>query len=291
MKTSIALAVMFAGLLGARAAREVVASDVTSTIEEPFSPSPELAPILSFGYREAVADLMFARLTSYVGGRENSALGIAALVEAIAALDPSFKRIYVFGARAMTIPTHGVDQSIYRRAIAVLEAGASRFPDDWKIPYTAGQMYMLDLETTDPGVRHRWDERGAILLETAIRKPGAPADGAIAVAHLRTKLGQHERAIEGLRETLLVTNDDAARKQILERLAKLESSDSSEIAAEVLGARRAFEARWKAERPSLLQTMYVLIGPRRAPGFDLADLATGGRDLEVQPIERLEPLE
>jgi hypothetical protein len=37
--------------------------------------------------------------------------------------------------------------------------------------------------------------------------------------------------------------------------------------------------------------MYVLLGPRRQPGFDMSDLATGGADLVgAKPVEKLEPL-
>jgi hypothetical protein len=38
--------------------------------------------------------------------------------------------------------------------------------------------------------------------------------------------------------------------------------------------------------------MYLLLGPPLSPRFDLADLATGGRDLVgTQDIEQLEPVE
>ncbi len=36
---------------------------------------------------------------------------------------------------------------------------------------------------------------------------------------------------------------------------------------------------WLRDRPAVPATMYLLIGPRPAPGFDLRELATGGRDL------------
>jgi hypothetical protein len=294
VRIAIAVLVVVGSLAVARGAREALPRDSADMmIEDPFAPTPGSAPIFAAGYRELAADLLYARLRVYFGGRHNSATGVASMVEAIVALDPAFYRIYELGARAMTTTERGLDQPTYLRAVAVLETGVRQFPDDWRIPLAAGQMYMVDLTTTDPAQRRAWDERGALLLESAIRKPGAPQEAAITVAHLRTKLGQHDRAVAGLRETLLLTNDPEARQRILDKLAELDHADARELAAELLEARRRFEARWKAERPALTPTMYVLLGPHPAPGFDPADLATGGRDLVGTELltERLEPLE
>jgi hypothetical protein len=211
----------------------------------------------------------------------STAGGVAGLCEAIVAADPRLREAYAWCARAMTLALHGVDQRAYLRAIALLEAGARAHPDDWRIPYTAGQMYMHDLQTDDPAQRRTWDERGARLIEAAIRKPNAPADGSTEAAFLRTKLGQHQRAADGLREMLLITADASARKRILAKLAELSHAPADELAAELLDARRRFEAAWQRDRPAVPPTMYLLIGPRPAPGFDPRDLATGGRDLVV----------
>src|SRR5262249_46663638 len=137
---------------------------------------------------------------------------------------------------------------------------------------------LIDLQTGDPGQRRAWDERGAQLLEAAIRKPDAPADAATTAAVLRTRLGQHQRALDGLRELLLITSDASARRRILDKLAELSHADADELAAELLEARRRFEAAWRRDRPAVPASMYLLIGPRPAPGFDLRDFATGGRD-------------
>lgn len=50
------------------------------------------------------------RLTGYFGSAENTCNGVASLVEAITTLDPSFHRVYEWGARAMTLARTGVDQ-------------------------------------------------------------------------------------------------------------------------------------------------------------------------------------
>ena len=274
----------------ARFARE--AADRPDEITpEPYAPSPAAAPIVTLGYREVAADLLWIRFRGYFGGTDSTADALAALADAIVALDPRFKQVYTHAPMAMTLADHGVSQATYHRALAVLERGMAEFPDDWKLPNLAGQIYTQDLVTTDPAQRRAWDEKGTLLVESAIRKPGAPAGTATWVAMMRTKLGQHERAVSGLREMLLVTTDKDVRKRLLDKLAKLEDENADEIAAEIYEARHKFDAAWERDRPAIRPSFYVLLGPRIKPGFDLTDLATGGRDLTVTDgFERLEPL-
>jgi hypothetical protein len=280
-------------LAGARCAREAAAVEAPRVLaDEPYAPAAATAPLVTLGYRELFADLLFLRLKGYFGGSETTANGIAALVEAIVALDPQYQRIYEWGARAITLAGRGVDNTAYLRALAVLETGARQFPEDWKLPYLAGQIYTQDLQTKDTAQRRAWDERGTLLTESALRKPNAPAEAATWAATMRTRLGQHQRAVDGLREMLLVTNDDKVRVRLLAKLATLEQGSANELASELLDARRRFEAEWMAARPAVPLSMYLLIGAPLPPRFDLSALATGGRDLvDVQPIERLEPLE
>ncbi|HEY5928414.1 MAG TPA: hypothetical protein VIV11_42300 [Kofleriaceae bacterium] len=293
MRVAIGVLVAAAALGGARFARHA-ASEMRGddSVEAPYAPSPSAAPFLSLGYRELAADLLFVRLTGYFGGKDNDAEAIASLVEAIIALDPQFERPYEYGARAMTMARTGVDQPIYLRALAVLDKGMKVFTSDWRIPYLAGQIYTQDLQTSDEQQRRAWDERGTLLVESAIRKPRAPAEAAEWAAVMRTKLGQHERAVQGLREVLLVTSDRSARAALLQKLAELENKNAAELAAELAEDRHRFEDAWDRDRPFVSRTMYVLLGPRSAPGFDLADIATGGRDLVgSEELERLEPLD
>jgi len=292
VRIATGLLVGVVAIAAARGAREL-ASRPDEIEDEPYAPSPRSAPIVALGFREVAADLLSIRLTGYFGGRESTAEGLAALTEAIVALDPRYHRAYEYGARAMTIAPHGVDQRTFLRALAVLDQGMHEFPDDWKLPYLAGQIYTQDLETDKLAQRRAWDERGTQLTENAIRKPGAPVEAATWVAFMRTKLGQRERAIDGLREMLLVTRDEDARKALLDKLAKLVDTDSAELASEIFEQRRELETAWHRDRPTLPPTMYILLGARITPGFDMVELATGGADLAgSQPVvEKLEPLE
>jgi hypothetical protein len=289
----VAIGVAAVAFAGARVAKTIAAAQLPShVIEEPFVPSPEAAPFVSLGYRELVADLLWVRLTGYFGGDANTAQGIGAMVDAIVTLDPAFHRVYDYGANAMTLARYGVDQSTYLHAIAILERGAKQFPDDYRLPLDAGEMYTLDLQTDDPAQRRAWDDKGTLLVETAVRKPGAPAQAADFAAVMRTKLGQHDRAVRELREMLLVTDDAAGRQRLIDRLASLEHDNADEIAAEIYEERDRFESAWKRERPQIPASMYILLGPHLPARFDMTNLATAGHDLVgSEPIERLEPLE
>jgi len=82
------------------------------------------------------------------------------------------------------------------------------------------------------------------------------------------------------------------RERLIAALAELEHKDASSVAAEVFAERSKFEKQWKRERPSVSATFFTLLGPPLQPGFDLMDLATGGRDLLVEPaVIEPEPLE
>jgi hypothetical protein len=280
--TTVTVVALTAGsLVGARTLRQSAQTErgKDPLAAAPFAPTPAAAPFASLGYRELTADLLSLRLVGYFAGTGDDANVTAQLVEAIAALDPRYRRIYEFGARAITLAETSVNNQTYLRAIAVLEAGAKQFSEDWKLPYLASQIYLQDLVTDDKAQQSIWDDRGLLLLESALRKPNAPSDAAASAAVMRTKLGQTQRAANELREMLLVTSDKKAQQQLIQRLADLQAASADEVAAEVLEQRNRFEREWKRQRPGLPPTMYVIVGDKPAAAFDLGLMATGGRAL------------
>jgi hypothetical protein len=294
MRVAVALLLAAGALVGARAAKTAAKSrqEQAAQPEIPFAPSIAAAPFMSLGYREAAADLLYVRMLGYFMNEDSVGAGVADLAEAVTTLDPQFSRAYDTGANAMTLARHGVDRAVFLRAIALLERGTQTFPADWRFPYLAGQIYTQDLESDDPAQRRSWDERGTQLIESAIRKPNAPLQLATWAATMRTKLGQHERAAAGLKELLLITSPGPTRARLIAALAQLEKKDASAVAGEILAERFKFERQWKRERPSVPASFYILIGPRLSIGFDMYDLATGGRDLLVEPVDQEpEPLE
>jgi len=292
VKLTIAFAIAAVALGGARIAKGVAAehrgNELTAT---PYAPTPNAAPFVSVGFRELAADLLYVRMVGYFAAYDSTPSDTGAVAEAIVALDPQLRRTYEFGATALTDARRPPERSLQMRAIALLDRGMLEFPDYWKLANLAGQIYLVELQTDDPAQRRAWDEKGTLLLESASRKPGAPAGIGVFAAQLQSKLGQKERAIRGLTEILLITHDTKARQEILTQLAKINNEQSEELAAELLDARRSFERSWKRERPAVTATFYVLLGPPLGTTFDLTTLATGGRDLiGTQAFERLEPI-
>lgn len=291
MRSALVIVVAVVGVGVARIARGVAKEhQPPRALERPYAPSPAAARIVTLGYREMAADLAFVRLLGYFPLATSEPEASAALAEAIVGLDPMYRRVYELGAIAMTDARRQPDQKLQLRAIALLERGARMFPTYYRFPKLAGQIYIADLQTTDPVQRRSWNERGALLLESAARKPGAPAEMGIIAVELRSKLGQHQRAIENLQELFLITSDLKARREILDKLGKLQLDPSGELAAELFAQRQRFERTWKAERPAVPSTFYVLIGPPLAPGFVLADLATGGDLISTEMFEPLDPV-
>ncbi len=286
---ALALAVG-ARVLGAEANR--MRDRWPATLDPPYAPSPASARFLSLGYREAWADWLWIRALGYFGGDEKRATSTRALVEAIAALDPRYRRVYAWGGKAITAVGTGATEDDYLAAIAILERGAREFPDDYEIPDYIGKLYTsLDLRSDDPVKARRWQEEGARWLERAVRTPGAPTGMATVAAHLRSKLGQREQAARDLRELILYTSDRAQRDKLIKKLASLEGEDSDAISYELDVMSRRFQERWDRERPELPPTMYLLVGPPLPSHFRLEDLAVDRDLIGVEPpIEPLEPV-
>ncbi|MBZ0232498.1 MAG: hypothetical protein K8M05_09240 [Deltaproteobacteria bacterium] len=294
MLRAAAVLAALATVLGARAlgahANETRAAWPKS-VDLPFAPSAGSAPYVSIGYREMVADLLWIRAIGYVGGDDDRAAGTRALVEAIVALDPRFERVYPFTGAALSAMGTEPSRDDLLASIRLLERGMKEFPENCKLPLLAGQVYTVELTSDDAAEVERWQLEGARYLERAVRLKGCSKDSATFAAHLRTKLGQREKAARDLRELIVYTDDPAQRQRLIGKLAEIEEGDAAAIAYELEIEKRRFEAAWLANRPEVTPTMYLLLGPPLSPSFRLEDLAVD-RDLigSEEPIEPLPPL-
>ncbi len=293
---------VIAGVLGgllllasAQAVRRAVAAQRDAwpkVVEVPYAPSPGSAPFVTLGYRELATDLLWVRVVGYFGGEDDTAEGIRGIVDAMIALDPMYARSFEWGARAVEWAEGGATQADRLWAVSILERGLDLHPTRWRIPYLAGQIYILDLETDDPAQRSAWQARGVELIDRAVRMPGAMQGGATLAAHVRSQLGQHERAVRDLEQLIASSSDAKARGKLISKLAALRNENAQVLAEEYDFYRRQFiEARLHA-LPQADDAMYILLGDPPRPYIDLGELAAGGDQPTVLADEVVfEPLE
>jgi hypothetical protein len=253
-------------------------------------PTPELAPLVSLGYREAAADVTWARALVYYGATTAEGSDYKYLeqfIDNVIALDPSFKRVYRWASYAVTYKQEKATPEEFLSSLKYLDLAMKRFPDDYEPFWIAGVRWSLDMKTEDPVQRQRNKEKGADLIERAIRKPNAPPDLATLAASLRSRLGQKDRAIRDLREMILLTENKKAQTKMIERLQSLRSEGDPDLAAEVLREKRRFAEDWQASAPWAPPTFFVLLGPKPSPVIDYETLANE-RDLVGADEERTE---
>lgn len=248
-------------------------------------PPPGTARLLSLGYRELAADVSWARALVYYGSSltgETDLRYLERFIDTVIELDPKFQRVYRWAAYAVTYKEAGAKlrsdqatQAEYLTSVKYLERAMVEFPDGYEPFWMAGLRYWLDLRSDDPAAQQRFKERGAALIEEAMRKPDAPRDLAGLAANLRTKLGQKERALRDLKEMILTTDDEAAREKLLGRLGGLGDVD---LMDEVQAARDAFDAARLDHGRALPPDLFLLLGPPPPRTIDWRRLATD-RDL------------
>jgi hypothetical protein len=241
--------------------------------------APDLAPVLgALLGRQFAADLIWIRGLVYYGSTNEETADysqISDFMDAVIQLDPGFHRVYRWAAYAMTFRREQPTQEEYLLSLKYLERGMKQFPDSYELFWLAGLRYYLDLTSKDREQQRRYRERGAELIEEAMQKPDADPSMASLAASLRTRLGQKERAIDDLRQMILLTDDPQMRERLVARMAGL---TSEQVADEVDQAAGDFDVAHIRELPLTPPSLFVIIGPRPSPVIDFASLATE-RDL------------
>jgi hypothetical protein len=254
--------------------------------ERLFVPNPRTARFISAGYNELAADVVWARTLVYYGeGMSQTGFtmkDVEPLVALVNTLDPWFRRPYAWGAYATTFREKEATQEEFRASVDILERGAKMFPEDWELAWMLGLRYYSDLKTDDPTEQKQLQEIGVSYIEKAMRLPGAPGDLPNLAASLRSKLGQHERALRELREMILVMEPGKARDALIDRYQAMSSESQAQA---IRAAGESFDAEWKRELPFAPAALYVLVGRPPAPRSP-EQLLAGPAFLGVDPAER-----
>jgi len=236
---------------------------------------PQIARLLTLGENELWADLAWIRTVVYYGNgvvRNSGMPDVEKLIAEVNAVDPRFRRPYLWGGYATVFRQKFATPEEYEASAEILRRGVKAFSNDWELHWLLGIRLYFDIKRTDPAEQRRIREEGAALIERAVHLPRAPATLAFTAVAMRSKLGQREQALRGLREMILITEDPAARKKLEERYAELVSED---VSREIAEAAKADEEAWRSSAPWAPRSFFHIVGSATRSGFDLTGVARG----------------
>lgn len=264
---------LWAGARGLEAAARSERAEWPKTAGDVLLPPPGTARFVSLGYHELLADLTWCRALVYYGSNwagEGDLAYLERFVDLIIEADPRFKAVYDWAPYAVVFKKETPTQEEFRTSLRYLDRAMAEFPDDYEYFWLAGARYYWDLEAPDEETRKKNRERGAEFIERAMQKPNAPPDLATTAANMRSRLGQHERALENLRQMILITDNEEARENMLERM-RVTDPDLADALAE---AQADLVDSWVRSSPYLPLDFFVVLGPPPAPVIDFRALTT-----------------
>jgi len=165
-----------------------------------YLPAHDWLPVLSLGYRQALADLIWCRSLVYFGediGQSGKVKYVFEYTDAILALDPDFRPAYRWISTAAIYRPVALDIEQGLRAADYLKRALARWPDDWELHWDYGSLLRFELAPleTNPARKRQLLERAAPHIRAAALHGAGPPWLALNSVELLNKLGHLEQAI------------------------------------------------------------------------------------------------
>lgn len=233
-----------------------------------YVPAAKWLRLLSIGYVEALADLLWMRGLVYYGEEithRKAVRHIGAYADGILALDPDFKSVYSWVSMGLLyVNTSESSSSTISRARAArdyMRRAYQRYPDDGNIAWELGALLRFELPgiLKDPVEIDSAKREGLNYLQIAARKGAGPPWLSLSNATELKKLGQTEQAIRHLTELYATVNDNETRAEIRSQLSKLKQSSWVESTERVL---RALHSNHQRDFPYIDEALYIMLGER-----------------------------
>ncbi|MGK3993385.1 hypothetical protein [Sorangium sp. So ce1024] len=271
---TIALSAVAAVAIGSvRAPAADLEKRVAETSDVYVLPPPDEVVTMSLGYRSALADLLWSHVLVSQGlhtFERRRFENLTLLLDAINALDPTFRDPYLFADALITFQTSTTPREEVLKAREIMERGVQHRPLDGELWLALGQFVGFIAPAsylTDPEEQARWRLDGARMLARAAELGGGDANiswQALGGAGILGRAGEREAQIRFLQRTLAVTDDEELRQKIRAQLDKL----LGERAAE--GYRRrldGFSEIWRRDLPFVSKTTMLVLGPPLDPAY------------------------
>jgi len=231
-----------------------------------YLPAPAWLPVLSLGYRQALADVIWIRSLVYFGeelGQRGRVKYVFAYTDAVLALDPDLRSAYSWVPTAAIYRPGAATMVDGLRAAEYLERAVARWPDDGELQWDLGSLLRFELVPAelDRVKKRALLERAAPHLEAAARLGAGPPWLALDNVDLLNKLGRVEQSIRKLEEMHGTVQDEELRREIETRLLRLR--ERSYVEAQRV-ANENFERERQRSYPYLSPSLFLLVGSKPA---------------------------
>jgi hypothetical protein len=242
---------------------------VTSTEEVIYVPDVRLMRLMTLGYDQAAADIIWIRTLEYFARHfrsDRKYRWLEHFVDQIIHLDPDFRKVYHWAGTNALYGRRFVNENVWS-SNHFYEKALEHDPDDHEAAYRLGLNYYVELRGKDEQTRRAYREKGLAYLERAANTPGAPTRTRNLVASISSRLGKKQLALQYLIDMYIQTDDAKQKLGLKTRIDALHAEgDRRDLAQEA----DLFEARWKTNFPYLTPGLYSVIGePSRATHHDV----------------------
>ncbi len=241
-----------------------------------YLPSSQHLSLMSVGYREALADLIWIRAVIFAGsalGRENYDW-VRSYLRVVNELVPTFRRPYAWGGVVVIYNGKAIGGDMVRTAIEIYREGLARFPEDHEMLFALAMILSRDV-TEEAGFSAEEVNEAKREATELVRRAaafGAPPLVRQLAATLVTQGSVDELTIQFLESQLLATEDPDYQRVLRQKLSEIVGERRFEHVVEL---RRSFYAERNAAYPYLDDVVYAIVRDEaaRAPAEDDA-----GRD-------------
>lgn len=227
-----------------------------------YVPPARQLQVMSLGYKEALADLVWVRALIFSGERigDNDVEAITRYVDAITGLAPRFHRPYLWGGITTVYGgSASVSREMVDQAIGIYRRGLEQYPESHELLYPLGMLLTHQVGST-PGYSAR--EREALSREgiELIRKAAAFGADPLVRKYAATLVSEHaasdQLAIQFFEAQLAQAEDEAYRRLLRRKLAQLGADEALESAEQI---RTAFREEHLKEAPYVPDAVYAVI--------------------------------
>ncbi len=224
-----------------------------------YVPDRRVSRLLTLGYDQAAADLLWLRTLDYFAHHfttDRRYEWLEHFINQILVLDPRFRKVYHWAGANVLYGRTFTNENV-RLSNRFYELALVRFPDDYEAAYRLGLNYYVELRSEDPEEARRNKEKGLSYLEMAANMPGAPHRMRNLVASISRRLGKTQLAIQYILDLLVQETDPLARAGLKTRIARLQASNDAGDLAE---AAHAFSGAHKQTFPYASDLLFIHLG-------------------------------